>query len=75
MGGNDNSSASKTELIDPFEKISLCKNENTLKPFPSPDGRFGMFSSYLGNGSSVFCGGRGNKDGRVFKDCLRYLLK
>ena len=72
MGGNDILSGNKTELIDPFFNIRQCMNETTLKPFPSSSGRFGMFSSYIGDGSSVFCGGRGNKNGKVYKDCLRY---
>ena len=71
-GSNFFSGTNETELIDPFASISQCMNETTLKPFPSSNGRYGMFSSYLGHGSAVFCGGRGNEDNKDFKDCLRY---
>ena len=71
VGGNSKLNINKTEFIDPFTNTRQCMNETILKPFPSPNGRFGMVSTYLGNGYSVFCGGQDNLNSTVFKDCFR----
>ena len=71
VGGNNELNVNETEFIDPFTNIRQCMDETSLKPFPSPNGRYGMVSAYLGNGYSVFCGGHDNFNLNVFKDCYR----
>ena len=72
--GGSKPSTNETEFIDPFRQTSQCKNENKLQPFPSPYGRHGMVSEYIGNGSAVFCGGESNDYPIVFMDCYRYAI-
>jgi len=72
VGGYSIFNANEPEFIDPFTNSRQCMNETSLKPFPSPNGRIGMVSAYLGNGNSVFCGGKDNLNSTVFKDCYRY---
>ena len=68
VGGSTSSGTNHTELIDITSSKPLCQEPPA---FPSQKGRFGMIGMYLGNGSTLFCGGRDNKDAKVKKDCYR----
>ena len=43
-----------TEIIDPIADMPMC---NDTTPFPSKSARYGMVGAYLGNASTMFCGG------------------
>ena len=58
-----------TELINQAMEISRCEEP---EEFPSPETRFGMVGTNLGNATTLFCGGASH-DIEVFKDCHRYL--
>ena len=62
-----------TEIVDPFSSKPNCKNFN-LPDLPSKEGRYGMVGTYLGNGSTIFCGGTDVSTELVSKECIRLIL-
>ena len=62
-----------TEIIDPFSSKQNCKTF-TLPDLPSEEGMYGMVGSYLGNGTTIFCGGTDVSTEMVAKECIRLVI-
>ena len=63
-----------TEIIDPFSSKHNCKTFK-VPDLPSKEGQYGMVGTYLGNGTTMFCGGTDVSTEVVAKECIRFVLQ
>ena len=64
--------ANHTEFINQAMEISRCEEPGQ---FPATEARYGMVGTYLGDATTIFCGGATHDYSKVYKDCNRYFQK